>query len=208
MNHRIILPVIIFLSLFILVIISLIIIKVKRTKKIKKTIEELDYEKNKIIGIPILSELSKVRELVKTDDLKQILPKGTNLVPGRSVQISIGSKLDAIKSVFGEELNIVYFGDNINDFECLKHAYIGVVTNCHKSWLIDDITNVSNPEKFGPYKIATNTLNQYVLKLILGEPLNDTDIEQLYLNTSSAFEDALNRTKKFSSPKTTQPKSR
>ena len=73
MHSKVILPVIIFLSLFILVIISLIIIKINRTKKIKKTIEELDYEKNKIIGIPILSELSKVRELVKTDDLKQKL---------------------------------------------------------------------------------------------------------------------------------------
>ena len=73
MKSNVILPVIIFLSLFILVIISLIIIKSKRTKNIKKTIEELDYEKNKIIGIPILSELSKVRELVKTDDLKQKL---------------------------------------------------------------------------------------------------------------------------------------
>ncbi len=73
MPNKIILPVIIFLALFILVIISLILIKVSRTKKIKKTIEELDYEKNKIIGIPILTELSKVRELVKTDDLKQKL---------------------------------------------------------------------------------------------------------------------------------------
>ena len=73
MPNKIILPVIIFLALFILLIISLILIKVSRTKKIKKTIEELDYEKNKIIGIPILTELSKVRELVKTEDLKQKL---------------------------------------------------------------------------------------------------------------------------------------
>ena len=73
MNGKVVLPIIIFFSLFILVIISLIVIKLRRTKKIKKTIEELDYEKNKIIGIPILSELSKVRELVKTDDLKQKL---------------------------------------------------------------------------------------------------------------------------------------
>ena len=73
MNTKIMLPVIVFLFLFILVIISLIIIKVRRKKKIKKTIEQLDYEKNKVIGIPILSELSKVRELVKTDDLKQKL---------------------------------------------------------------------------------------------------------------------------------------
>ena len=34
---------------------------------------ELDYEKNRVIGIPILSELSKVKELVKTDDLKKKL---------------------------------------------------------------------------------------------------------------------------------------
>ena len=73
MNSKVVLPIIIFFSLFILVIISLIVIKSQRTKKIKKTIEELDYEKNKIIGIPILSELSKVRELVKTEDLKQKL---------------------------------------------------------------------------------------------------------------------------------------
>ena len=30
-------------------------------------------EKNKLIGVPILSELSKVRELVKTENLKQKL---------------------------------------------------------------------------------------------------------------------------------------
>ena len=58
---------------FCLIIIILIIIQSKRKKKLKQTIEELDYEKNKLIGVPILSELSKVRELVKTDDLKQKL---------------------------------------------------------------------------------------------------------------------------------------
>ena len=73
MNGKVLLPVVIFFSLFILVIITIIINKTRRTKNIKKQIEELDYEKNKIIGIPILSELSKVRELVKTDDLKEKL---------------------------------------------------------------------------------------------------------------------------------------
>ena len=73
MNSKVLLPIITFISLFILAIISYIIIKLRRTKKIKKTIEELDYEKNKLIGVPILSELSKVRELVKTDNLKQKL---------------------------------------------------------------------------------------------------------------------------------------
>ena len=73
MNSKVLLPLIIFLALFIAMIIILIIINTKKRNKLKKTIEELDYEKNKIIGVPILSELSKVRELVKTEDLKQKL---------------------------------------------------------------------------------------------------------------------------------------
>lgn len=64
---------IVFLIAFICIIILLVIIRNKRKQKFKQTIEELDYEKNKLIGVPILSELSKVRDLVKTDDLKQKL---------------------------------------------------------------------------------------------------------------------------------------
>ena len=67
------LPVILFLALFIFVIVLLIVLRWRKQNKYKKTIEELDYDKNKIIDIPILSEISKVRELVKTDDLKQKL---------------------------------------------------------------------------------------------------------------------------------------
>ena len=73
MNSKVLLPIFIFLALFIAMIVTLIVINVKKRNKLKKTIEELDYEKNKIIGIPILTELSKVRELVKTEDLKQKL---------------------------------------------------------------------------------------------------------------------------------------
>ena len=64
---------IVFLTVFILLIVVLLVLQNKRRKKFKHTIEELDYEKNKLIGVPILSELSKVRDLVKTDDLKQKL---------------------------------------------------------------------------------------------------------------------------------------
>ncbi len=64
---------ILFLVVFVIIIILLITLQKKRKDKYKKTIEELDYEKNKLIGVPILSELSKVKELVKTDDLKQKL---------------------------------------------------------------------------------------------------------------------------------------
>jgi len=73
MNNTLILPIIIFLTMTIFLIISLIVINTKKKNNYKKTIEELDYEKNKLIGVPILSELSKVRELVKTENLKQKL---------------------------------------------------------------------------------------------------------------------------------------
>lgn len=54
----------------ILIIATFSIIKRNQTKKYKKEIEYLDIEKNKLIGVPILSEISKVRDLVKTDNLK------------------------------------------------------------------------------------------------------------------------------------------
>ena len=73
MDNKIVLPMIVFLTVFILLVIVLLVLQNKRRKKFKHTIEELDYEKNKLIGVPILSELSKVRDLVKTDDLKQKL---------------------------------------------------------------------------------------------------------------------------------------
>ena len=73
MNNNLLMPMIAFLVTFLLIIIILIVIQSKRKKSFKQTIEELDYEKNKLIGVPILSELSKVRELVKTEDLKEKL---------------------------------------------------------------------------------------------------------------------------------------
>ena len=54
----------------ILIVVTFSIIKRNQTKKYKKEIEYLDIEKNKLIGVPILSEISKVRDLVKTDNLK------------------------------------------------------------------------------------------------------------------------------------------
>ena len=73
MNNNIVLPIIIFLTMLIIFIVILVILSNNKKNKYKKTIEELDYEKNKLIGVPILSELSKVRDLVKTENLKQKL---------------------------------------------------------------------------------------------------------------------------------------
>lgn len=54
----------------ILIVVTFSIIKKNQTKRYKKEIEYLDIEKNKLIGVPILSEMSKVKDLVKTDNLK------------------------------------------------------------------------------------------------------------------------------------------
>lgn len=58
-----------FLSV-ILIIITVVIIKSNQRKKYKKEVERLDIEKNNLLGVPVLSEISKVKELVKTDNLK------------------------------------------------------------------------------------------------------------------------------------------
>ena len=63
---------------FILVILTFVFIKRKQTNKYKKEINELDIEKNKLIGVPVLSEISKVKELVKTDNLKNKLDDWDN----------------------------------------------------------------------------------------------------------------------------------
>jgi len=55
----------------ILIIVTVFIIKNNQKKKYKKEIEKLDTEKNSLLGVPVLSEISKVKELVKTDNLKE-----------------------------------------------------------------------------------------------------------------------------------------
>ena len=50
-------------------IITFFIIRKKENKKYKKEINDLDIKKNEVIGVPILSEIAKVKELVKTDNL-------------------------------------------------------------------------------------------------------------------------------------------
>ena len=62
----------------VLVFITFLITKRKRTNRYRKEINNLDIEKNKLIGVPILSEISKVKELVKTDNLKTKLEDWDN----------------------------------------------------------------------------------------------------------------------------------
>ena len=67
-----------FILAVILIIVTIIIIKRNQNKKYKREIEELDIRKNNLIGVPVLSEITKVKELVKTDNLKEKLDDWDN----------------------------------------------------------------------------------------------------------------------------------
>ena len=59
-----------FVVTIILIIITVFIIKNNQNKKYKREIEELDTRKNSLLGVPVLSEISKVKELVKLYKVK------------------------------------------------------------------------------------------------------------------------------------------
>jgi len=67
-----------FIAAVILIIITVVIIKSNQTKKYKKEIEHLDIEKNSLLGASVLSEITKVKELIKTDNLKDKLDDWDN----------------------------------------------------------------------------------------------------------------------------------
>jgi len=71
-----------FILAVILIIITIVIIKSNQNKKYKKEIEELDIEKNSLLGVPVLSEITKVKELVKTDNLKEKMEDWDNTFKG------------------------------------------------------------------------------------------------------------------------------
>ena len=72
MKTKYLLIILIIVSLL-LVIVPLFIYKNGKKKKFNKIINDLDYEKNQLVSVSILKELSKVRELIKNDILKQKL---------------------------------------------------------------------------------------------------------------------------------------
>lgn len=81
-----------------LIIITVVIIKSNQNKKYKKEVERLDIEKNNLLGVPVLSEISKVKELVKTDNLKDKMEDWDNTF--KSIRDEkIPSLTDAISDV-------------------------------------------------------------------------------------------------------------
>lgn len=78
MDSVLMIVILIFILTAILIIGTFFVIKNNQKKKYKREIEELDIEKNNLLGVSVLSEISKVKELVKTDNLKEKLEDWDN----------------------------------------------------------------------------------------------------------------------------------
>lgn len=113
--------ILIFVIALILFLTTYLIIKKTKTNKIKKEIEKLDIERNLLVGVPILTELSKVKDLVKTDNLKEKLnewdttfklikddrvPKLTDLITEADYLVSRNEYKGAIKKIANIEMEI------------------------------------------------------------------------------------------------------
>ena len=143
MNSKFILPVIIFVALFIATIIALIILNIRRKQKFKRAIEELDLEKNKVIGVPVLSELSKVRELVKTDDLKQKLADWDETFK----EIKDG-QIDALTDLITEADFLVDRKDYKSAMKKIANIEMNLESIKHKTnMLLDEIKVITNSEE-------------------------------------------------------------
>ncbi len=143
MNDKYLLPVIIFVVLFVATIITLILLNVRRKKKFKQTIEELDLEKNSVIGVPILSELSKVRELVKTDDLKEKLAYWDDTINEIKEK-----KLDKLTDLITEADFLVDRKDYKNALKKIANIEINLEAVKKKAdTLLDEIKVITNSEE-------------------------------------------------------------
>lgn len=110
-----------FIVALILIVVTITIIKSNQNKKYKKEIEELDIEKNSLLGVPILSEITKVKELIKTDNLREKMddwdstfklirdekiPALTDSISDADFLIDRRQYKDAIKKIANIELEI------------------------------------------------------------------------------------------------------
>ena len=103
------------------VFITFFVTRRQTSKRYKRKVNELDVEKNQLINVKILSEISKVRNLVKTDDLKHklndwdsrfnyikddMLPKITDEISDVDFLIDKRDYTSAVRKMAGIELEI------------------------------------------------------------------------------------------------------
>lgn len=110
-----------FVIAMILVFVTFAITRKNTSKKYKEKVTELDIEKNQLINVKILSEITKVRGLVKTDNLKhkledwnhtfdyikdKMLPTITDEISEVDFLIDKHDYKNAVKKMTGIELEI------------------------------------------------------------------------------------------------------
>ena len=131
------------------VVITFIVIKKKQNTKYKKEISELDVRKNQLLDVHLLSEMTKVKDLVKTDNLQKKLdswdntftlikddriPKLTDMISEADFLIDKREYNQAIKKIADIELEI----------ERLK---------CKTERLVDEIKIITNSEERNLHEI-------------------------------------------------------
>lgn len=110
-----------FICAIIFMLITFFVTRKKASKKYKNRVNELDIEKNQLINVKILSEITKVRGMVKTDNLKhklngwdqtfnyikdEMLPKITDEISNVDFLIDKHDYKNAIKKMTDIELEI------------------------------------------------------------------------------------------------------
>lgn len=132
-----------FVIAVVLVGITFLVTRRKSNKKFKSKIEELDIEKNQLINVNILSEITKVRNLVKTDNLAHKLEEWDN---------TFGFIKDKMLPTITDEISEVDFLIDKHDYKGALKRMVGIELEIDKlrkrsQKLIDEIQIVTNSEE-------------------------------------------------------------
>ena len=143
MPQKILIPAIVFILLFVVIIVILIIFRNRRKRKYKNELVELEYEKNKLLDAHLLTELSKVRELVKTDDLKQKLADWDE-----TIRVIKEDKIDIVTDLITEADFLVDRHDYKNALAKIADIEINIEALKKKTdTLLDEVKIITNSEE-------------------------------------------------------------
>ncbi len=167
--------IVISLLFFIVLITSFAIYKKKKKEKYKSIIEKLEYEKNQLVGVPILTELSKVRELVKTDILKEKLKEWDNTFK------EIKENINQIKDILNLNLesNIDRYKTNTNKFSTISSENLNITNINGKQ---EPILLNNNSNNVLTEKELLNCVEKIIYNNILNIPESTDNISINYKN--------------------------
>ena len=123
--------------------ITFIVVRKKSNSKYKKIINDLDVEKNQLLSVNLLSEITKVRDLVKTDNLKHKLENWD----GQFNDIK-----DNMIPMLTDKISEVDFMLDKNDYKSAVKQIANIELELEKirrstSKLIDEIKIITNSEE-------------------------------------------------------------